>query len=323
MGATVGRGSDETAAPRLETRRTLPLVSERSTAGDAPAEVTLLEPARLRLIEIAADVLGTLASEDVPPPLRAVARFTPGKRARLGATALASTLDADEDFRGRVADLVTESSPLLVQAVRENTPTPAADPLDTAITAYLIRPDGWQDLIAAANERYVAAREHRAAGTAELTRLRDDNAALRARLKAETARLRSSEVEVEERANAELAELRRRVRSQGREIRQAQRERDDALAARSEALERAAAADSAHEAEVRRLRARITELERAGESARRSVRVDRDLDDARSRCPFPTSVRPTRWLRPNRPTQSGPSRIRPPSTGCWACPMHT
>ena len=51
--------------------------------------------------------------------MRTIARFTPAKRARLGAPSLSAALDADEDFRAQVAEVVTEASPQLVEAIRD------------------------------------------------------------------------------------------------------------------------------------------------------------------------------------------------------------
>ena len=79
---------------------------------------SLAEPVRQRLLQVAAEVLGRTPAEEVPPALRAIARFTPAKRVRLGAAALSAALDADADFRARVADAVADSTPQLVEAVR-------------------------------------------------------------------------------------------------------------------------------------------------------------------------------------------------------------
>jgi hypothetical protein len=81
----------------------------------------------------------------------------------------------------------------------------------------------------------------------------------------------------------EIADLRRRLRGETETRRAAERAsaelRDQLEAAVADAQHAAAA----HDAELRRLRSRITELERSGESTRREQRVERDLDDARLR----------------------------------------
>jgi len=65
------------------------------------------------------------------------------------------------------------------------------------------------------------------------------------------------------------------------ELRAAERARDEAEAAATEAERRAVAAETARELETRRLRGRIAELERSAGSARREARTERDVDDAR------------------------------------------
>jgi hypothetical protein len=114
----------------------------------------LVEPARVQVITIAAEVLGRLPADDVPAPLRAIARFAPAKRRQLGAAALSAVLDSDEVFRRAVAEVLEQTVPDLVAAVRDGVDTPAADPVDVAVVAYLTRPPDWQDALAAANRRY-------------------------------------------------------------------------------------------------------------------------------------------------------------------------
>jgi predicted RNA-binding protein with PIN domain len=81
--------------------------------------------------------------------------------------------------------------------------------------------------------------------------------------------------------SAQVSELRRDLRRRTGELRVAERARDDALAELAVLRSQQQATESARDAEARRLRARIAELERAGESARRDARADRELDDAR------------------------------------------
>ena len=65
----------------------------------------LPDPVRLRILALTADVLPDLVR--LPPALRRVAAFAPGRRARLGATAIATALETDDDLRERVAKQVT------------------------------------------------------------------------------------------------------------------------------------------------------------------------------------------------------------------------
>jgi hypothetical protein len=244
---------------------------------DHPA---LVPPAREQVIGLAAEVLGRLPAEEVPASLRAIARFAPAKRHRLGGAAIAAALEADDVFRGKVAEVVVGAAPELAEAVRTGGPTAAADPLDVALLAFLDRPDGWPEVLSRANERWAAQR-----GTSvsddELARLRAEVAELRGTVRSEPARLREALAAAHTEQESELAGLRRTVRERTRELRAAERDRDAARAAVGDAEVERDAAAAAHEAELRRLRGRLAEAERAAENARRVSRTERDLDDAR------------------------------------------
>jgi len=62
----------------------------------------LPEPVRARLAEVASVAVGELPAADVPPGLRRLAKFTPSKRARLGARALVGELKESAAFRAAV-----------------------------------------------------------------------------------------------------------------------------------------------------------------------------------------------------------------------------
>jgi predicted RNA-binding protein with PIN domain len=244
-------------------------------------DVALVEPARAQVVMIASDVLGRLPADEVPAALRPIARFAPAKRQRLGAVALAAALDADDAFRSRVADAVADGSPELTAAVRDGTSTAAADPVDVSVIAYLTRPQGWQDVVVAANRRW--ADEHRvvAGQKDELDRLRAEVAELRAQVKGEAARIRDAAASASAAAAAEVANLRKALRERTRELRAAERARDEAAADAAQARAELATQAAAHDAELRRQRARQAEAERAAETARRGVRAEREVDDAR------------------------------------------
>ena len=245
--------------------------------------VVLSEPARQQLVSIAADLVGRLSPDELPVALRPVARFTPTKRVRLGGTQLAAALDADEAFRARVADAVAEALPQLAAAVRAGESTTASDPVDTAVVAYLLRPEGWPGILADANARHAAERERAGsqASAAEVAQLRAQLGELKARLRADAAQAKAATVDAVASAESEVAELRKQLRARTGDLRAAQRARDEADAAAAEAERRAVAAETARDLETRRLRGRITELERAAESTRRGARTEREIDDAR------------------------------------------
>jgi predicted RNA-binding protein with PIN domain len=245
--------------------------------------VVLSEAARQQLVTIAADLVGRLAPDELPVALRPVARFTPTKRVRLAGTQLAAALDADDAFRARVADAVAEALPQLAEAVRAGDSTAASDPVDTAVVAYLLRPDGWQGIVADANARRAAERERAGheANAAEVAQLRAQLADLKTRLRAEVAQGKAAVADAAAAAEAEITELRKQLRARIGELRAAQRAREEAEAAAAEATRQAEAAEAAREMETRRLRGRVSELERAAEAARRGARTERDVDAAR------------------------------------------
>ncbi len=259
--------------------------------------VALAEPVRVRLVQLAAEVLGRLPADEVPPALRAVARFAPAKRSRLGAPVLSAALDADEAFRTQVADVVTATSPQLVESLRTGTSTAASDPIDTAVVAYLVRPDGWPELIADATSRWADEQAGRDAASGELARLRAELSELRTRLKAESARVRDEVGAVRDRAAEQSEQTRRTLRTRTGELRAAERSRDDAIAEVAAARHELSAAREAHESDVRRLRARIAELERAAETVRRDARNHRDADVARLRLLLDTMAEVAAGLR--------------------------
>lgn len=255
-------------------------MNESDDPGAVPG-VVLTEPVRQRLILIASDVVGRLPADEVPTALRTIARFTPARRARLGGPALSAALDGDEDFRAQVADVVAEASPLLVDAIREGRSTAASDPIDTAVVAYLTRPDGWESAVAEANARWADEQAGGEGHEEELATLRAEIAELRSQAKGEPRRLRESVAEATADLQTQLADVRRQLRTRTSELRAAERELAESRRTVAQREQDDAARDSAHEAEVRRLRARITELERSATVARREARTDRDVDDAR------------------------------------------
>jgi predicted RNA-binding protein with PIN domain len=267
------------------------------SSGTDDARVALLEPARLQVITIAADLLGKLPADEVPAALRRFARFAPAKRRQLGAVALAAALDGDDVFRGKVAEVVAETSPELTAAVRNGGSTAAADPVDVAVVAYLTRPDGWQDVLAAANRRWTAEHDAVSGQREELDKLRADLAELRTQLKGEPARIREAVAAALADVTREVAELRKSTRERTRELRQAERERDAALADVDELRSRLDAQAATHDAELRRQRARQAEVERSAEAARRGSRAERDVDDARLWLLIDTLVQAANGLR--------------------------
>jgi predicted RNA-binding protein with PIN domain len=242
-------------------------------------EPLLPEPVRLRVVALAASAIAALPAAELPLPVRRVAQFAPNRRARLGAAAIAAQLSTDPLFRQRVATRVLADAGELGSAVQEGQHPATADPVEVAALAYLVRPEGWLDLMTVAADavridgdiaaiearvqdiegRAVRAEHERAVARVEADKLRD-----------EAARLRD-----------EVSTLRDENRALARELRDTQgRERraNELLGIERGRIARTAAD---HDAEVRRLRARLAEAESAAAGNRASAKEARQVDDAR------------------------------------------
>jgi predicted RNA-binding protein with PIN domain len=241
----------------------------------------LPEAVRQRVVEIAAEVVGALRTDEIPAPLRRVARFEPRRRAKLAATPIATQLEKDDEFRERVAEAVRESQPELAAALDSGTVPAAADPVNVAALAYLIRPPGWPDRVETARrdlERSALAADE-AETIRKLSELQAQIAAAKATRNEEIDKLRA---ELRS-SRAENAELRKKLHES--------RTRAKREHARAEELDRqageeraaAAAASAGTEAELRRLRARLSQAESTAENTRRAAREGRNLDDTRLR----------------------------------------
>ncbi|HEX4817862.1 MAG TPA: NYN domain-containing protein [Nonomuraea sp.] len=251
-----------------------------SSAGEGLTR-PLPEQVRVNVVDLAAQVLGSMPAGSVPPPLRHIAKFDPRKRAKLGSTPIAAQLESDKKFRELVAESVAGGWPELVAALAEGNVPPAADPVLVAAAAYLTRPPGWEEMIEVARadlEQSAVAAEGSEREEA-VSRLREQLAAQKTAAKEEADRLR----EQLKAARAENSDLRRKLHDA--------RERARAAVARAEEMDRAAeearssavAAGNAGESELRRLRERLADVERQLEASRRAAREGRSIEDARIR----------------------------------------
>ncbi|SCF02266.1 Predicted RNA-binding protein containing a PIN domain [Micromonospora purpureochromogenes] len=248
-------------------------------AGAPEPEPTLPEPVRQRIVTLTAAVLPGLPADELPVPLRRVAKFAPNRRARLGAPVIAAQLTADPLFRQRVTARVLADAGDLGAAVVEGTAPAAADPVEVAALAYLARPRGWRELIEASGAAVRA--EADSAVVAELVREAEQRASRaehdRAVARVEAEKLRDEVARVRE----ELGQLREENRQLQRTLRetQARERRANELLATERGRAARAAADS--DAELRRARARLAEAEAAAGVARASAKEARSVDDAR------------------------------------------
>ncbi|GCD96275.1 NYN domain-containing protein [Embleya hyalina] len=278
-----------------------PVVEPEVLTGPLP------EAVRVRVISVAADALGTMTADEVPGPLRRFARFTHQRRAKFAATPLAAALENDPVFRQRIAERFRKGLPEISEALEAGKVPAAADPLDVAAAAYLLRPRGWVRLIETAGDAAKEAAADRAEAEAAetLSRLEHEVGVLRAASKTEHERLRA-ELET---ARKEADHLRRQVRglqgSAKHEEKEARRARSELDAVRVEAQ----AAIAAAEKEARRLRGRVAEVESALEASRRAAREGRSMEDTRVRLLLDTVLEAAQGLR--RELALPPVGIRP------------
>ncbi|MFD7507600.1 NYN domain-containing protein [Streptomyces sp. NPDC059850] len=285
------------------------------TAGDAEGVAEALdrplpEGVRRRVVALVADAFGGLTVTELPPQLRQYARFTPNRRAKFAGNAMAAAVESDPVFRQRIGQRLRETQTELAEAIEGGSPPAAADPVDVAAVAYVLRPVGWVKLVEAAGEEAQRASAERAGEEAEreLHRLREELAAARAASRKETERIR-----------AELDAARKETDSVQRKLRSAQSDVKRGAAAlrkaegeletvRSEAATRQAAADG----EARRLRARLSEAESALEASRRAVREGRSVEDMRLRLLLDTVLDAAQGLR--RELALPPASMHPADT---------
>ncbi|MGW6402342.1 NYN domain-containing protein [Streptomyces sp. NPDC055134] len=282
-------------------------------AGDGAAEVLdrpLPEGVRRRVVQIVSDGFGGLTVAELPPQLRQYARFTPTRRAKFAGNAMAAALEGDTLFRQRIGERLREAQPELADALDSGAAPPAADPLDVAAAAYVLRPTGWVKLVAAAGEEAVRADAERAdeEARAELERLRAEVGAARDQARSETERLRA---ELES-AKKEAESLHRKLRSALSDVKRGEaavrKIHGETEAVRAEMQAQLSAADS----ETRRLKARLGETEAALEASRKAAREGRSVEDMRVRLLLDTVLESAQGLR--RELALPPVSVRPAET---------
>ncbi|MBD0419957.1 NYN domain-containing protein [Streptomyces sp. TRM S81-3] len=280
---------------------------------DGAAEVLdrpLPDGVRRKVVQIVSDGFGGLTPGELPAQLRQYARFTPSRRARFAGNAMAAALETDPLFRQRIGEKFRETQPELAGALDSGSPPPAADPLDVAAAAYVLRPHGWVKLVTAAGEEAQRADAERAdeESRAELERLREELARAREHTRSETERLRG-ELET---AKKEAESLHRKLRSALSDVK-----RGEAALRKVHAEMEAVRAEgqlqvSAAESETRRLKARLGEAEAALEATRRAAREGRSVEDMRVRLLLDTLLDATQGLR--RELALPPVSVRPAET---------
>ncbi|MFG3658829.1 NYN domain-containing protein [Streptomyces sp. NPDC047706] len=281
--------------------------------GDGAAEVLdrpLPEGVRRKVVQIVSDGFGGLTMAELPAQLRQYARFAPNRRAKFAGNAMAAALETDPLFRQRIGEKFRETQPELAGALASGSPPPAADPLDVAAAAYVLRPVGWVKLVAAAGEEAQRADAERAdeENRAELERLRAELAAARDHTRTETERLRTEL----DGARKEAESLHRKLRAALSDVKRGEaalrKVHSEMEAVRSEGHTQVSAAES----ETRRLKARLGEVEAALEATRRAAREGRSVEDMRVRLLLDTVLDAAQGLR--RELALPPVSVRPAET---------
>lgn len=255
----------------------------------------LPDAVRARVVQLAAEAVGRIAADSLPPSLKKVASFAPPRRARLAGTQIAAVLETDDRFREHVAVQVRALHEALAEALEKGTTPAAADPVEVAAAAYLLRPEGWVDLISDAAEAVGAeqATEQDRKASQQVGRLQRQLNEAATELDETRTRLRDQIASLK----AENADLRRKLgdtRSQLKTALEAASQAEDRAAHASVQAEQSAAQG---EAEVRRLKARIEQLEREATSARRTERAGRDAELIRTRLLLDTLIDSAQGLR--------------------------
>lgn len=281
--------------------------------GDGAAEVLdrpLPDGVRRRVVQIVSDGFGGLTVGELPAQLRQYARFAPNRRAKFAGNAMATALETDPLFRQRIGEKFREAQPELSGALDSGSAPPAADPLDVAAAAYVLRPTGWVKLVTAAGEEAQRADAERAdeESRAELERLREELAHAREHTRAETERLRT-ELDA---AKKEAESLHRKLRSAVSDVKRGEaalrKVQGEIETVRAEGHAQVSAAES----ETRRLRARLGEAEAALEATRKAAREGRSVEDMRVRLLLDTLLDSAQGLR--RELALPPVSVRPAET---------
>ncbi|WP_432132588.1 NYN domain-containing protein [Streptomyces tendae] len=281
--------------------------------GDGAAEVLdrpLPDGVRRRVVQIVSDGFGSLTLGELPAQLRQYARFAPNRRVKFAGNAMAAAVETDPLFRQRIGEKFRDGQPELAEALDAGAALPAADPLDVAAAAYVLRPHGWVKLVTAAGEEAQRADAERAdeENRAELERVHEELARAREHTRTETERLRT-ELDV---AKREAESLHRKLRSALSDVKRGEaalrKTRAELDSVRAEGQTQVSAAES----ETRRLKARLGEAEAALEATRKAAREGRSVEDMRVRLLLDTLLDATQGLR--RELALPPVSVRPAET---------
>ena len=249
-------------------------------SGSAVEEAPTSPALRARIATLGTQALAEVPPSQVPPQLRGATRFAPARRAKLVGPALISALISDDELRERLGVHVrTIASDALSVLDRADPEIPSGTGLlDAAAAAYIVRPEGWRRLVAAAEAEHSRTRPQ-AVDDGPGSALRDQVAAAHAESKALRARTR----EQVDRLKSDNASLRRSL-GQARAAQQAaEAAAGEARAAAEQLRAELESATRTAEAENRRFRQRIDQLQSQSGAARRAARDDRAASNVRLR----------------------------------------
>ncbi len=213
----------------------------------------------------------------------------------MAGTQIAGALETDETFREHVAVQVRAMSGELGQALLDGRAPAAADPVEAAATAYLLRSPGWEEVVETTRRAAAAGRSSTESRQAEeqVGRLRARVAELQEDAQEQRARAR----EQLDRVKAENTDLRRKLGEARVRARDAEDQADQARRGTSADLVAARESTAAVEAEVRRLRGRIAEIESDLTSVRRAEKSARVGESVRARLLVDTLVTAAQGLQ--------------------------
>lgn len=245
------------------------------------------------VIALASEALGRLPVAQVPAALRRSASFAPSRRAKLVGRQIADALASDDDFREHLATQVRALVPTTVVALEADLEAPPGDVAQTAAVAYLIRSEGWEEVVKAALE---TERRHRGSAA--------NSASVVERLNSQLSQARNEARQQRDKLRAQIDSLKadnvtlRRTLGQVRtELREARSEVAAGAMGLDDVRRDAEVATRETAAEVRRLRAKIADLEAESSATRRVARDDRDSEVVRLRLLLDTMIETANGLR--------------------------
>ncbi|MFL6133331.1 MAG: NYN domain-containing protein [Nocardioidaceae bacterium] len=271
---------------------------DSGVSDDAGAEVEpsthLPDRVRSRVADLAADCLGRMPDEEIPPPLKRIASFAPTRRGKLAGSQILGVLSRDPVFRQRIADELRARLPELVTVIEDQSAASDtnSDAVDRAAVAYLLgRPD-WASVAASAAQ--ADTRDPRPLeATRQVERLQRQLDTVLEEAKAARRRNRDQVTDLKR----QNAELRHKLGETRARVRVAEESATRAETAVVEQTAAAGAAASGHEAELRRLRGRIEELESELATVRRAERSERGSEALRARLLLDTLLDTAQGLR--------------------------